>query len=661
VEQTSIKQAFQQAMGLYHAGKLDEAQSLYGQILSQAPGHFGALHCSGLVCARQGRHDEAIGFLKRAAAAAPSVAEIQNDLGNALFAAGRTAEACAAYRAAIELKPRFHFAYFNLGVALQRDNQLDGAISAYQSTIEVEPGHIEAHNNLGAALQSQGRYEEAAASFRQVIALAPDRASAYANLGTVLRPLDLLDEAIEAFRRAVALQPDLAEAYFNLANALRESQQVDEAMSCYRKALSLRPDFARAHSNFLYALHFIPDFDADAIADEHRIWYRQHAEPLRRFIPVHQNDRRPDRQLRIGYVSPNFLTHVAGRFILPVFRHHDRGEFHITCYDDSPRPDAVTDEFKRLSDGWCRIAGMSDDQVAARIHADEIDILVDLTLHMADNRLLVFARKPAPVQVSFTGYPASTGLPAIDYRFSDPYLDPPGADDSRSCEQIVRLPATFWCFDPPDAVEFSPSPPAMDCGHVTFGCLNAFAKVNAATVRRWAQVMHAVAGSQFILLAPTASARRWAADRFGECGIGLERLEFVVYQARRAYFETYRRIDIALDTFPYNGHTTSLDCFWMGVPVVSLVGATAVSRAGWSQLSNLQLCELAASKPEEFTKIASELANDLPRLRGIRSGLRQRMEQSPLMDQARYARDIEQAYRGMWHRWASSPTRANAP
>ena len=293
--------------------------------------------------------------------------------------------------------------------------------------------------------------------------------------------------------------------------------------------------------------------------------------------------------------------------------------------------------------------------LAQRIRADRIDILVDLKLHTCGNRLLVFARKPAPIQVSWLGYPGSTGMTAIDYRLSDPDLDPLGMDESVYSEKTIRLPDTFWCYDPLDGRQIPVTPlPAPTNGFVTFGSLNVFCKVNDALLARWANVLRQVENSRMLILSPSGAHRLRTQECFQQNGIDSDRIEFVANQSRQSYLETYHQVDLGLDTFPYAGHTTSLDSFWMGVPVVTLVGETAVSRAGWCQLSNLRLQELAAQTPEQFAKIAVGLAGDLPRLQALRSTLRQRMEESPLMDAPRFARGIEATYRQMWRTWCQS-------
>jgi predicted O-linked N-acetylglucosamine transferase (SPINDLY family) len=352
----------------------------------------------------------------------------------------------------------------------------------------------------------------------------------------------------------------------------------------------------------------------------------------------HPTSRDQNRRLRIGYVSPDFRQHVVGFNLQPLFEHHDHEQFEIFCYSDVVAPDTITRWFEKRADHWVDSHRLSDEQLAEQIRLDRIDLLVDLALHTRENRLLVFAEKPAPVQVSFAGYPGSTGVSAIQYRLSDPYLDPqPNGGD------VVHLPHSFWCYQPNEDVPVNPLP-AGDAGIITFGCLNNFCKINASVLDLWARVMKQVQGSRLLLLARQGSHRRRTIDYLRQQGVDSDRVEFVSYAPRREYLMQYHRIDIGLDTFPYNGHTTSLDSLWMGVPVVTLCGELAVSRAGFSQLSNLGLRELVARSADEFVTIATALAADRNKLRQLRTELRPRMQQSPLMDAAGFARGIETGY-----------------
>jgi predicted O-linked N-acetylglucosamine transferase (SPINDLY family) len=629
LQQLTIQQSLDLALKLHHAGRLAEAEKLYRQILADQPEHAEAMHHLGVLAHQVGRIDAGVELIRRA----------------------------------ISLRPSYTSAYCNLGKILNENGQTDEAAAACRQALTLHPKLPEALNNLGIALTSTGRIDEAIAAFRQAAAFKADYVDAHVNLGVALKDKGLPDEAIAACRRVLVLRPDCAEACNNLGNALKDKGQLDEAIAAYRLAIAIEPHNASFGSNLLFALHAHRAYDARAIAEEHRRWNRQYVEPLRKSVQqrstnssqVHDNNRIPQRRLRIGYVSPDFKDHVVGRNLMPLFGEHDRGQFEITCYAQVRSPDAMTGQFQQHADRWRSMIGRSDDQVASQIRADRIDILVDLALHTACNRLLVFARKPAPVQATFAGYPGSTGLSEIDYRLSDPYLDPPGMDESIYSEQTIRLPDSFWCYDPLDCRDISVNPPpALDSGAITFGCLSNFSKINVEVLALWAQVLRQVDNSRMLLLAPQGTHRQQTLDRLRLERIDPRRVEFVANQSRRKYLETYHRIDIGLDSFPYNGHTTSLDSFWMGVPAVTRVGERAVSRAGWCQLSNLGLAELAGKTAEEFVRIAIGLARDLPRLKELRSTLRRRMEQSPLMDAPKFARSIETAYRRMWREWCET-------
>jgi protein O-GlcNAc transferase len=646
----STQQAFALARRHYQSGRLADAEVIAGQILAAEPRHARAMHLSGVIAHQLGRKDAAMDLIRRAIALAPGVADFHCHLGIVCFTAGQWEEAVAALRQAIALQPGLAVAYCNLGNVLREMGQLDEAIAAYRQAVALNPNYPGAHSNLGVALKEKGQLAEAIAAYRRAIDENPNLPEAYCNLGNALCENGQPDEAIVALRQAIALSPSFALAHNNLGNALKDEGLLDEAIAAYRQAVALDASYPEAHSNLLYTLHFHPDFDARAIAEEHRSWNRQHAEPLRHVIRSHRNDRAPERRLRIGYVSPNLREHPVGRFLLPLLANHDQRSVEIFCYAQVKKPDALTDQLRTHTDHWHSTTGRSDDQVAEQIRQDEIDILVDLSLHMDRNRLLVFARKPAPIQVTYLAYAGTSGLGTMDYRLSDPYLDPPGMDESVYSEQTVRLRQTYWCYQPMGTPPAGPVP-ALRAGRITFGCLNNFCKVTERTLASWARILQAVPDAQLLLHAAEGSHRQRTARLLEQLGVDPRRLRFVAHVPMSEYLEFYQQIDIALDPFPYSGGTTSCDAFWMGVPVISLRGETAVGRAGVSLAMNLELPELIAPTPEAYVQTACNLAADLPRLSALRSSLRNRMAASPLMDAPRFARNIELAYREMWHRW----------
>jgi predicted O-linked N-acetylglucosamine transferase (SPINDLY family) len=480
----------------------------------------------------------------------------------------------------------------------------------------------------------------------------------HCNLGNMLFGEDLIDDAIATYRRALELDPRETNVLSNLAGALARRGQVDEALDLFRQALGLKPEDDRTRSSLLFQMHFSPSCPARDILQAAREWDRHHGAPLAaRHVP-HGNDRTPDRRLRVGYVSPDFRRHCQSLFVAPLLANHDHERFEIFCYADVSNPDPFTSEVLRHADRWRSIAEVDDDVVAALIREDRIDVLVDLTMHMGNNRLRVFARKPAPVQITWLAYPGTTGLSAIDYRLSDPILDPPGSDTSVYAEQTLRLPDVYWCYAPltsDEDIRAAPDrlPPPAD-GHVRFGCLNNFCKVHEAVIALWSRVLQAVPGSTMAVLVPPGESRVRARATFEKYGSPGDRLEFLDKRARPEYLATYRCMDVCLDTFPYNGHTTSLDAFWMGTPVVTLVAPTVVGRAGLCQATHLELPELVAHDDDDYVTIATRLAMDRPRLAELRATLRSRMERSPLMDAPRFARGMEVALRTAWESWCVS-------
>ena len=681
-QRLTIPQALQLAADHHRAGRLREAETLYRQILRLDPNQPDALFLLGTLAGqmnqlplaislveraaalrpndsvflanlgefhrRLGHFDRAIGLLRRSIELFPTHPLSHSNLGFALAQTGHNDQAIAACNEAIRLQPAFVDAFINLAFAQHNKANLPAAVEAYQRAIALDPARQDAHYQMGLALTLAARFDEAIAAFKRALELKVDHVDAWSDLGVALLGARRLDESAAACQRALQIDPNFAGAHNNLGMVQAWTGQMTAAIAEFRRALpSNRPSL---HSNLVYYLQFHPDCDPAQILLELKRWDQTHAAPLAAEIRPHPKPaaHSRERRLKIGYVSPNFREHVVGRNILPLLREHDRSQFEIFAFAGNFNQDAMTDRLRSHCDHWRPTAAMNDRQIAQLIREDAIDILIDLELHLAENRLLVFAQKPAPVQATFAGYPGGTGLSTMDYRLSDPYLDPEGAD-AFYVEKTIRLPHSFWCYDR-QGMELDASPPvnplpALTAGHLTFGCLNHVTKLSDASIELWRKVLDAVPNSRLVLFSLSDSHRHRLSEALGG------RADFLYTLPRHEYMATYNQFDIALDTIPYNGHTTSLDSYWMGVPVVTLVGRTAVGRAGWSQLSNLKLTELAAHSPDEFVRIAASLAADLPRLRELRASLRQRMIDSPLMDAPGFARAIEAAYRRMWDSW----------
>jgi len=685
VTMATLPEAFAVAVEHYRAGRFAAAEAVCQQILAMEPQHSRTLHLAGVIARDSGRNEIAVEFFTRAIGADESIAAFHYDLGGIHLGMRRFSDAALCYERALALNPDFADAhnnlgvvwsalgkpedaiacfqrglhlnpgnpagYNNLGILLKNKGDLDQAAACYQEALQLQPDFVQAFNNLGNVLLEQGRPAEAIACCQRAIQLRPNFTDAHITLGNCLKDQGKLDEAVACYQRALTINANIPEAHNNLGSVLKDRGELDEAIACFQRAMQLQPDNATYHSNLVYTLYFHPCSTARTIFQEHQRWNHLHAERFAAGIEPHVNDRSPDRRLRIGYLSPDLRSHSVGRFLIPLLEEHDHTTFEIYCYSSSKKQDALTERFRSRSDVWRSVFGISNEEVAACIRRDGIDILIDLTMHMENNRLLIFARKPAPVQVTYLAYCGTTGLCTIDYRLTDPWLDPPGGDEAHYSEQSIRLPETYWCYQP-IAPAHEPAPlPALTAGDVTFGCLNNFCKVTAPTLAAWAKILQTLPGARLLLHARPGSHRERLQRFFASQRVAPERLSFTDQVNAAEYFGLYEQIDVALDPFPYGGGTTTCDALWMGVPVVSLAGKTAVSRSGLSILTNLGLSQLVGFDPDQYVRIAVELAGDLPRLRDLRRSLRARMQASPLMDAPRFARNVEAAYREMWRRW----------
>jgi predicted O-linked N-acetylglucosamine transferase (SPINDLY family) len=633
-------------------GQLDDAIAAFRQAIALKPNYSEAFNNLGSALALSGKLDEAIAAYRDAIALNPDLGEAHGNLGSALTDKGQFSEAVVAYRRAVVLKPHEAELHYYLGNALKETGQFADAVAAYREAIALVPDDAEIFNDLGIALKHELQFRDAIAAYRRAISLNPQYAEARCNLAAALKATGDFDEAIPAYRQALAVNPDLYEAHIDLGDTLKDTGQLDEAIAAYRQAIAANPGDPKAYSDVIFAMHYHPGYDARSIADELRDWNSRHAEPLRQFIQPHSSDRDPDRVLRIGYVSPDFRNHPVGRNLLPLFQHHDRRHFEITAYASVRQPDAMTGQLRQNADRWRDIVALNDEEAARQIRDDQIDILIDLALHTGGNRSLVFARKPAPVQVSYLGYCGSTGLDAIDYRISDHFIDPPELGESYYSEKTIRLRKSYWCYQPDEdlALDVSP-PPAVKNGFVTFGCQNNYCKISPPLWNAWMAILRAAPTSRFLVFSPPGSHRDAARKRLAGAGINPERLQFS-QSTGREYFHRYGQIDIALDPFPFCGGHTTCDALWMGVPVVTLSGETAVGRGGRSILSNIGLPELIALAQDEYVRKAIDLANDPSRMETLRRTMRERMRASPLMDAEQFARDMESVYRRIWRVWS---------
>ena len=672
---------------LKDAGRLAEADASYRKAIEQRP-EFADAHSSlGCVLHAMGRFSEAEKNLRTALTLNPRHAYAHNYLGMVLSDLGRSETAIECFRAALAIEPRLAQAHYNLGVALLDAGKPQVAEHALRDALALAPGVAAVYADLGNALLTLGRLIEAEQTYRQALALQPTSALAYLGLGSALRQLGQLAEAEQALGQALRIDAKLAQAHSNLGLTLFQLGRAEQAEQCYERALQLEPSahgfhagfghvlmglgrlaeaessfrkaielsstFASAHSSFLFLLNHLPDRTPEQIYEEHRQFGQRFAR-----ADVHfsfRNSRDGDRRLRIGYVSGDLKQHSVASFIEPVLSHHDASGYEITCYYNNAQSDAITQRLKSYTQRWRDVFSLTDASLAALIREDEIDVLVDLSGHTANNRLLAFAGRAAPVQVTWLGYLNTTGLPAMDWRITDADACPAAALDHLHSEKIWRLPHSQWCYQPPARYPDVASPPSLTQGFCTFAAFSTPAKINDDLIRLWNRVLDSVPRSRLLVGTSglTAIPERFR-ERFRNAGIDDKRLTILPAKGFDDYLALHGSVDIVLDTYPYSGGTTTCHALWMGVPIASLMGRTATSRGGASLLQTIGIPELLAETAERYVEVATILAQDLDRLRSLRRTLRERMQSSPITDAPRYTRDLETAYRAMWAQWCAS-------
>jgi predicted O-linked N-acetylglucosamine transferase (SPINDLY family) len=697
-----IDQLLQAALAHHQAGRLAEAEAIYRQVLVEAPDQPDALQLLGFLAHQCGHHQQAIDLIRRAMALRPGEATFHNNLATTLTALGRVDEAEAELRRALELKPDADVIRMNLanllrdagriddaieqygqidtpgacmirGALLQQRARLADAAAAWRRATELNPTSADAHSNLAQALAWLGdASEQAVRAGEEAVRLQPDLAEGWNNLGVALRRANRHDDAARAFERAIELSPQLAPAHMNLGNLWVQLGEVDRAEAHYRRAIEQSPHDVESWDNLLLTLHY-RERNPDELFAEHRRWGEIFASTAA--VAPFANRREPGRRLRIGYVSPDFRRHSVAYFIEPILAGHDPGQFEVFCYASVRSEDEVTERLRSLpAITWRSIHGRDDDEAAAMIRADAIDLLIDLAGHTGGNRLGVFARRPAPVQITYLGYPDTTGLREIDYRITDAIADPLGDADELHTERLLRLPTSAWCYRPPvealsrvrellaaggsrraSAHGYElPHPRALP-GEVTFGSFNAVSKVSPETIGMWARVLAAVPRSRLLLKAGALdhqSVGQRVRHGFASAGVKADRLELLGRTSNLAdHLELYDRVDIALDTFPYNGTTTTCEGLWMGVPVVTLAGRTHASRVGASLLHALGLNDCVAATLDDYVNSAARLADD-PAARD-RAMVHRAMESSPLRDEATFVGGFESALRSAWQSWCA--------
>ncbi|MBD3393420.1 MAG: tetratricopeptide repeat protein [Chitinivibrionales bacterium] len=614
-----IAQLFEDAIDRHRQGDLTGAERLYREIVTAQPAHANALHL----------------------------------LGKVLYAAGRPSDAVEYLRAAVEVSP--HNADFVLALAdaLQESGALDAAAEQYKQVLSLRPDSAQAYTRLGDLFRKVGSFEAARRSYRMAVRYNPNAHHAYTNLGNILRTDGRFFEAIQCYRRALEIRPDFPKTMNNLALCLTDQGAVNEAEEIYRRALQINPRFAELRSNLLFCLCYKPDYDYATLYKEHcRFGEVLEPPPSERFT-TYQGSLDPERDLLVGFVSPDLRTHSVSYFLEPVLAHRDRASYRVACYSQVPFPDVTTARLRELSDLWRDTAALSDRDLARVIHDDGVDILIDLAGHTGGNRLVAFGYKPAPVQATYLGYPNTTGMATVDYRITDTVADPPG-EDAFYTESLMRLDPCFLCYGPPADAPGSGKAPDAKSDAVVLGSLNTLQKLNPMVLSVWSRILKALPGARLLLKRRALTdpgTRDRMTGRLRDSGIDIARVELMDHiDSRAEHLKQYRRVDICLDTFPYNGTTTTCEALWMGVPVVTLAGEHHAQRVSASILRALGLDELVAGTPEEYVARVCSLARDAGGRAQLRETLRERMRTSPLCDAPGFVSRFQDAVRTMWRK-----------
>lgn len=639
-------------------GKLDESIRSYRKALAINPNDAEAHYNMGNIFQDLGKLDEAVTSYHKALVLRPGYAEAHNNLGNTLQLQGRLSEAIQSYRKALALDASNAEAHNSLGTALKDQGRQEEAITCYRTALALRPDYVDAYGNLGSLFLAYGKLDEAIQNYRKVIELRPEYAEAYNNLGNPLHSQGKLSEAAACFSKAVELRPDFAEAYNNQGNVFLDQGKLDAAIASYRKAISIRPDYILAHDNLLMAITHHPDYSSEQyLAEAHRYGdlVAARAKPYAQWqVAPPGSEVLPS--LRVGLVSGDFKSHPVGFFLEGMLAHLNPARIELVAYSTVPKEDALTVRIKPRFSAWNLVAGLSDEAVANKIHADGIHILIDMAGHTAHNGLPVFAWKPAPVQVSWLGYWASTGVSGMDYLLADRVSVPEHSQESFT-ESVFCLPDTRLCFTPPAESENFPvsALPQMRNGYITFGSFQKLGKMNEGVLALWGRVFRALPEARLRLQNRQMNcpvAREQLLSRLASFGINSERVTIEQETPRDGYLAAHADVDIILDTFPFPGGTTTCEALWMGVPTLTLAGDSLLGRQGAGLLNCVGLSDWVASSKDEYVNLAVSHATDMPRLEQLRADLRQKALDSPLFDGVRFAVNLENALQEMWQQTA---------
>jgi predicted O-linked N-acetylglucosamine transferase (SPINDLY family) len=642
------------SLALHRGGAVAQAVAAGRKAVELSPGSASFHANLGVVLRSAGRTEEAEASYRAAIAADARFAPAHNNLGNIARDKGRFAEAEASYRAAVAIEPGYAEAWHGLGIVLQRQDKLDGAGEALAKAMTLRPQRADFMSDLAATRMGQQRFTEAADLLNKAVETDPNSALAHGNLGALKLRMGHLVAAEQATARAMALAPNEQRWVSNLGVIAKDLSRYAAAETLFRRALSLKPDYALAHANLLFCLNYHPDRSAEEIFAEYQRFDAAHAKPHTPAKVTFANDTAPNRRIRVGFLSPDFREHAARHFLDPLLRHLDRSKLEIVCYAEVTNEDHVTQSFKAMADHWRSTVGLSDEALADRIRQDRIDILVDFGGHTSASRLLVMARRPAPVQVAHhLGHGYTSGLSSVDVFLSDQEMAPVGSEHLFA-EKIVRLSRIPVAYQPPEGMPEVAPLPAVKNGYVTFGYFGRTERINDRVVAAWADILKRVPSSRLLLNAKAFSEAAFAdltAQRFAGHGIGRDRLMMVYTSPQPKTWSAYGDVDIALDPFPHNAGTTTIEALYLGVPVVSVEDRPSVGRFGASNLAAVGLRDWVAKDVAGYVALACAKASNVKALAELRNGLRARFLASHLADGPGLARELEAAFKNLWEKW----------
>jgi protein O-GlcNAc transferase len=634
---------------LYSKGQIQETLECVEILISEFPNEALLYNISGACYTRLGLLVTAVNHYQQALTIKPDYAEAHSNLGNRLKELGQLDMAIKHYEKALTINPDSAEVYYNLGNTLKELGQLDAAVKRYNQALNLTPNYVEAHYNLGNTLKKLGHLSAAAKQYSQVLAINPDYAQAHYNLGNTHKELSQFNAAVKHYEQALKINPNHVEAWNNLGNRLKELGQLDTAIKRYDQALSINPDYAEAYSNRLFAFNYHSTYDSDTCYREAckfgEIFSKKVASQFSHF----QCSSMP-KILKIGLVSGDLREHPVGHFLESIVSPLSQGKVELIAYTTDPKSDNLTARIKPYFSDWKSLYELTDEMAANLIYKDGVHILIDLSGHTAHNRLPVFSFKPAPIQISWLGYFATTGLAEIDYIVGDQHVTPLNSQGF-FVEKIWQLPETRWCFTAPKHPINCEKPPVLHQKHITFGCFNNYTKLNNKVIALWAKILNHVNSSRLFLKAnqfDDQTVRKDILERFLAYGINAERITIEGFDSRENYLLTYHHIDIALDPFPFTGGTTTMEALWMGVPVLTLQGESLVSRQGIGILMNAGLPNWIARNEDEYITKAIRFSTDLGNLTSLRSGLRQQVLASPLFDAPLFSDNFEKALWAMW-------------